>query len=369
MSLANAPLAQIATIAVEFFKRQEDNTMRERILWAWMKRAGRIKYGASGHDNRFPIKFDLPTTQEYTGGALDFEPADKSRQFIFDWVTRKATDTMKEDEWLKASGPSLIVDRYCDALPDLIESLTIHMDTAVFQDVDGGDNNYAGLASFEADDSNTVVADIVAANSDTYLGRSTAHAAEGGQWSSDLATPPNATLATDWPGGSGTPSYDYIAAKLMNWGSSTWTGNAGDWAANSLAVIRRTLIYMKLLGSRKSNLLLLPPDMYDDALSAHDSKFRVNVPHRTANDLGFTGDGVNYDGLWITTEFGAPSNIGHMLNIDAMTYRVLRRKKLWATEGPIWDTKLQAFLFVAGGTGNFTFNPKHFARLANYADS
>lgn len=356
----------VNTTATRYLKGASDSTLRERIVFALMNSRRRITYNWSGHEVKQQVKFSLPEVEAYAGGVLDFEPTDKYRQLTFDWRGYKVTDTMTEKERLMNKGNERLVNRYGTTMKDMRQALEDEFGAEIFNDGYSNVDRMCGLKSFNGDDGNTVVADLLANPSDTYGTRSTALAAEAGTWSSDLTVPPNATAATDWPSGNGDPEYDYISPRLFNWASDTWGTGSNSWIDNCERVIRKAILWSTLTTGRngRPDICLLADDLYYDYLNKQEAKQRVVVPHKEAQDLGF--EGAKQEGVIINTEFGQTASTGWMLNIDKMEMRCLS-SQLFIPKGPLYDIRTDSHLFSMGWFGNMVFEPKFFSYFENYA--
>jgi hypothetical protein len=357
----------VNTTASHYLKGASDSTIRERITLAWMMKRKRISFGWDGKDVTQQIKFSLPEMEAYGGGTLDFEPADKYRQQVLDWRGYKVTDTMTEKERLENRNAPRLVNRYGKIMGDMRQSLEDGFGAEMYIDgnASGNDNRIHGYESFLAS-TTEVVADICGDPNDTYGGLSTNPGAVAGTWSTNLSTPPNAAVGTDWPTGSGDPEYDFYSPRLYNWSSNNWGTSAVTWLDNCERVIRRANLLSRLThGPRgRADLCIIDESMLFDYLNAQSAKQRIVVPHKEAEDLGF--EAVRQEGIAILTEFDVPVNTGYLINVDKMQLRCLY-DQLFMPRGPEYDIRNDAYLFAMGFFGNLWCNPKFFSKLYNYA--
>lgn len=355
--------------APQYMKGAADNVMRERLLLALFKKYGRIEYNQGSYQRTWDVEFSQPNIEAYgDAGHITYERHDRLRQFTLDWRGYIATDLMTEKERLMNKGDVAIVNRYAEIIPALTRQITDRFAAEMYVDgsATGNGNRIHGFES--ALGAGTVlVGDRVAQPSDTYAGRSTALAAEGGTWSATLSTYPNSTIATDWPDGSGDPEYDYNAPKLVNWSSTAWGTGATTFEDNCERVLRQATIWSTRTGGKsgRPTLYLLASELFYAYQNHQEAKQRIWVPHKEAQDLGF-GDVLNQDGVMIQHDFDVPARTGYGLNVHQMSLASLA-EQLFSTKGPTEDMKQMAFLFAVGFFGNMSLNVKFMNKLYNYA--
>ncbi len=359
--------AVVNTTATRYLKGASDNTVRDRIVFAMLTRRKRILYGWDGKEVTQQVKFSLPEVEAWSGGTLDFEPADKYRQITLDWRGYKTSDTMTEKERLMNRGVPRLVNRYGKIMVDMRQALDDEFGTEVWNDGNANTDRMHGIESFMGNDGNTVVGDRIANPSDTYGGLSTALGNISGTWGA-VGTAPNATAATDWPGGKGDPEYDYLAPRLFNWSSTSWGTGTNTWLANCERVIRQAIIWTRLTTGKNgmADLCLLADGLYYDYMNKQEAKQQIVVPYKEVQDLGFTG--AKQEGVSIVTEFGMTPDTGYMLNFSKMEMRCLY-DQLFMPKGPKYDIAGDRYLFAMGWYGNMFFQPKFFSKFLNYAAS
>jgi hypothetical protein len=134
-------------------------------------------------------------------------------------------------------------------------------------------------------------ADRIAEPSVTYAGLSTALANQGGTWTANLTTSPNATLANDWPDGTGDSEYDYFAPKLINWSSTGWGTGATDLRDNCWRVIGQAITWLTIQGGDDGmpEICVLASNLFQSYKNHEEAIRRINIPHKTANDWASKG--------------------------------------------------------------------------------
>lgn len=357
--------------APQWFKGYIDETIRRRILLAYMRKYGRIVLGCSSSVCVWNLKFaQQPIEATGDAGKLVFNRHDLQRQAALNWRGYVGTDAMTEKEYLMNAGPARILNRYGETIPWLMEAMTDHFSGELILDgnAPGRENNIHGMESFLAP--GTVTAnDMIALPSDSYAGLSTALQSEGGSWSSSLpaAQRPNTSLAYDWPHGKGSANFDFNSPKLLNASSNRWGGGANTWAANCERIIRQGVIWLTSTGGSAGmpKCVMLSNNWYADYLNHQAAKQRIVVPHKESEDLGFS-DTVNQEGVAIKFDYDIPPSTGYLFNVANAELCSLD-KVLFGYRGPDWSISDRAWLFYVGFWGNARYRPKHFGKIANYA--
>lgn len=357
--------------APRFFRGYADETIRQRILLAYMRKYGRIVLGVGSSVCVWNIKFAQQAIESAgDAGSLVFNRNDLIRQAALNWRGYVGTDAMTEKEYLMNRGPGQMLNRYGEVIPWLMEAMTDHFSDELILDgnASGRENNIHGIESFLG--AGTVTAtDLVAAPSDSYAGLSTVPGAEGGSWSTALnsALRPNASLANDWPAGQGQVKYDFNSPLLMNDSSTAWGTGSTDWEANCERVMRQAIVWQTLRGGMRGRpkVCCLSGDKWTGFINHQTAKQRIMVPHKESEDLGFP-DSVNFDGVAVTYGYEIPGSTGYMFSIDNMELASLD-SVLFGYRGPDWSIKDRAYLFYVGFWGNLRYRPKHFVKTYPYA--
>ena len=366
-------MAEFAAVLKEaapaYLKGRADNTIRNRLLLTLLAKNGRIKYNASSHKLYWDVKAGQRVIEAYgDDGVINFQRSDLHEQLNIDWRGYKMSDRMTEKQRLMLGDLTAIINRYSGIAEDMMDDLQDGFCGELF--VDGyaaaNTNRLHGLESFFTTGT-TVAADRVGKPDDTYGGHSTAVATRGGTWSSNLSTSPNANIATDWPDGNGTADYDWNSPKVINYSSSNWGTGSTTWADNCERVLGQTTIWTTLTGGKKGRptIYLLAGDLFYDYQNKMRAKYRIQVPHSEANDLGFT-DTLNQDGVMIQPDFDVPASTGYGLNINQMCLESLDNV-LFSSRGPEYDINTDGYLWLIGFFGNARYNIKHFSKLAAVA--
>lgn len=362
--------AVVNTTTADYLKGiSADLTIRDQPVFAMLNRRKRISYGQSGTELRWQVQFSNPTAETYTGGAIDFMPSDKYRQLKLDWRGLTVADKMEEKEKLMNRGAPALIDRYARIFPDMEQALREQFCADLYVNGNTYTDRFHGLETIFGTGSTytTVAADLIAVPDSTYGGLSTRPGGIAGSWSAALGTKPNASLATDWPLGTGDTEYDFMAPKLVNYSSTTWGTGGTTWIANAERALRWTAIHTKsTLGkSGTIDLFLMTPTMYYEYLNAASALRTVIVPARELIELGF--DGVQQEGVQLTHEYGVPASTCYALNMDKMELHMMY-DSLFVNKGPDFDIRTTSYLWLLLSFGNWKYvSPKFFAKLYPYA--
>lgn len=370
--MADEWIGVINTTRHAYMKGASNETLRKRLLLAMLRKRGRFEFNCSGDELRWQLMFSQPAVSSYAdGGVVDFSNHQAYKQVGVDWRGYVATDTMSKKQNAMNKGDEALVKIFQEKTNNLRESLNVNFAGEIYRDgsATGRENCVHGLETFLG--AGTVTStDRIAAPSDTYgvTSLSTVPQTYGGTWSSDLTTKPNASLATDWPDGSGTSEYDFNSPKLVNWSASNWGTGSTTWEANCWRVVSQTITWLTTTGSEDGmpSLGAFAPNLFQGYKNAQEVKTRIMVPHKEAQDLGF-GNTLNQDGCALYPDFDCPVDTGYMLNLSTISVCSLFPELFWM-EGPDKDPRtLWSYLWGIGFYGNLKFRPKHVAKIKNFA--
>lgn len=355
-----------------------DSTMRSRLWLRMTEQMGKLTLNYLGSwETIFDVDWkEPPVTQFGDGGEVTYTRRDYLKQGTIDWRGYQTNDfmTLKEYEMLYPQGQHTIVNRYKRVIPKLTKAMRNQVAKEFYIDgyASGNDNRFCGIESMMGDDGNTVVADIIANPDDTYFGIDT-DLGQGGSWSSDLTTKPNATHGYDWPEGSGTTEWDFWSPFLINYTSTNWpSGSDNTWYDTCVYVLRRALQWMSLVAASEEDgfkpLCMMTGSMMTDFKNHHQNQFRVSAPvDQESMEFGFP-DTISFEGLKLKSEFGVPATTGYIINMAAMELAILG-KKLVSTRGPEWSSDRPGWKWLAWNFGNYLMKPKGMVKLYPYASS
>lgn len=356
----------VNTTTAEYLKGAADTTIRDRVVFAMLNKRKRMQFGQSGTEIRWQVKFGMPDVESYQGGSMDYQPTDKHRQLWLDWKGYTVTDMMHEKERLQNRGNQALIDRYARIFPDMEQALTDQFGLEFYVNGTSYSDRFAGIETF-CSATTPQAADRIAAPNGSYGGLTCVPGGVAGVWSANASTKPNASMATDWPGGQGDPEYAFNSPKLVNWSSTGWNTGSTAWVDNCERVLRQTTLWTQN-GQGKSgrtDVYLMPQSLYYDYLNRQSSKQSIIVPAKELIELGF--DGVQQEGVQLTTDWGCPENTVYGINFDRLWLHCMY-DNLFVNKGPEWDMRTQSYLFLIATYGNFRFeSPMFFSKLYSYA--
>jgi len=369
--MADEWIGIVNTTRPRYMKGASDLTLRSRLLLAMLRSKGRIERNASGDVCKWQVEFSQPVVNSHAdGGQIDFSNHDAFRQLEIDWRGYVATDTLTKKQKAMNAGEEQLINLFQTKNNRLMKSLQNNFCGELYKNgsSSGRENNIHGLDTFLTA-ANTAATNRISSNNDSYGGLDTDQADQGGSWSSNLSTYPNATLAVDWPDGQGDSEYDYLSAKLVNWSASNWGTGSVLWEDNCWRVISQTITWLTVTGGKAGmpDICVLAPNLFQGYKNHEEATRRINIPHKAAQDLGFAGNVLNQDGVAISADFDCPANKGYMLNLDEVTISSIMPELFWG-EGPDKDPRtMWSYLWGCGFYGNAKWNPRHVARLNNDA--
>jgi hypothetical protein len=358
--------AIVATTAQKYVKGRVDACLRSRVVFNKLLKDRQIKKSIDGGTElRWQIRIDTPDVLVYTGQALDFEPSDTIRQAVVDWRSFITTDALHERDDLVNSGTQALVKRYDEIVPGMQQTMEDHLHADLYNDGAVNTTRWHGLPTmFTA--TTPGAADLIAVPNGTYAGRSTVLGAHGGTWSAS-GTALNATLAKDWPDGTGDYSYDCWSPKMWNLSSTGWGTGSTSWIDNCTRVLRRAKQAATITGGESGapNMCMLCSSHYYDFANRQEAKMQISVP--AGGNLEVSFDGFNFEGLQLFTEYGIPANTTYMLNTRRMRIEYLG-DQLFRTSGPVWQEDRLSWIYSNRTYGNFRFEtPKAFTKIYPYA--
>lgn len=361
----------VTTLAPKYMKEVVDRTIRGNLMLALLEKRGRIMTNyASSYEERFRVKRKLPPVRTYDDASeLTFNRYDLYVEGSRDVRGYEATDKMTEKEKaMLGNGQYAIVNRYKTVMPGLAKAVRDVIALSAYNDGTAAaySSAFHGIPTC-CGYSACAAADKIATPSATYLGLSTA-LGQSGTWSANLGVGnyPNATLAKDWPYGVGDYDYAYWAPLLVNKAGTSWGTSSTDWKLNAEIILGETLLWLGLRNDNNAQAYygILAAKMFKEFKEALKNKWTVVAPHKEAEDLGFPGKTVAYEGMVVGTEAGCPENKGFITNIETTELCILG-KDFITTKGP-FELQEGGYGFKAFTFGNTYFQPPQVAMIADF---
>lgn len=364
----------VKATAPKYLKDASDQTIRNRVLLSFLDSRGKLKFNVDGHTEcNWLVQVRDPAIRQYGDSARQtFSEHDAYESLQIDVRGYIGTDKLSHRTSLLNQGKMAIVNHYDTKLGILMRSAKRRIASDIYADgyATGNEQALIGLGSFMKPDAAVDGDDLVAVPASTaqYGGKSVQLGTFGGTWSSDLAVAdrPSSVISNDWPYGSGSSEYDALTPKMINAGSTRWPSGAAGWKSNCTVIMRRARQWARTLGGDGSEpmLHLLCQEFYSEYQDYQEAKERVVLPHKEASDYGFSQT-INFEGAAVVDDYDVPTQKGYGVNIDELMMFTLH-DNLFESEGPVWDTVEQAYLFVVRMAGNLRFNPKHHCEYGIY---
>ncbi len=362
----------INTTKPAYMKGASDLTIRRRLFLSMLRKRGRITYNNSGYEFRWQVEFSQPTMHQHGDGSMiDFTNHQAFQQCVLPWSGYQASDSITMKQKAMNSGNEALINLFKTKQGRLMKKLTSGLAGEIYKDggSSGRENCIYGLETFLTV-ANTAAGNTIGTPNDSYAGLNTNLADQGGTWSADGSSFPNATLAKDWPNGQGDSEYDYFAPKLVNWSSTAWGTGSTTFEDNCWRVIGQTITWLTTTGGEDGmpSICVLAPHLFQDYKNHEEAIRRINIPHKEGEDLGFKGNVLNQDGCAISGDFDCPLNTGYMVNLSQLEIASLMPELFWM-EGPDKDPRSgYAYLWGSGFYGQLKVeSPKHVAKLKNQA--
>lgn len=370
--MADEWIGVINTTTPQYMKGASDLTIRKRLLLAMLKKRGKISYDNSGYEMRWQVEFSQPTMSQHGDGSMiDFTNHQAFQQCVLPWSGYVASDSITMKEKAMNKGNEALVNLFNTKQGRIMKKLQNGLAGEIYREggTSGRENCVYGLETALDERTTPAAGDRIAEPSVTYAGLSTALANQGGAWSATGSTFPNATLANNYPDGAGDSEYDYFSPKLLNWSSTGWGTNSTTWEDNSWRVISQAITWLSINGGDDGmpELCVLAGNLFQGYKNHEEAIRRINIPHKAANDLGFSGNTLNQDGCAISADYDCPTNTGYMINVSTIELASLFPELFWM-KGPDEDPRAgYAYLWASGFYGQLKLQPKYIGKLYNYA--
>lgn len=366
---SNEHLELINASAPVYWKEASDLTRRGRIWLALMEQFGLMEFNADiSYAGVWQFLYKLPeVVPQGDSASITFDEHTSLARLEVDLRGYRSTSRLSHKQWLQNRGSeSKLVDLFDHRNQQLLRAMRkmINHDFYIDGYATNNVNRYIGINSFHGAGA-CAAGDKVARNNDNYGGQSTVQGALGGTWSSGYATPPNATLANDWPLGQGSEEYDPLSSLLVNETSTAWDSGS-TWKTNCEEVLRWTHMAQANRGAVLEDANY-PPLCLMDVKSAIEFReyFAVRnnqwIPIPEAVDLGFP-ETLYFEGMWITHDYDCPAGEKHLFNPGGCEY-FSPQSDLFEVYGPEWSLTDMAFLYLVSNYANFRWQPKLFSKI------
>lgn len=386
MSVAHVPqtvsdvyVDALAMNSAKIFGDQSDETGRNLTVIGLLEKHGRLMYNQTvSWANKWRISYDLPPSRAYQRhGDYSFATTPRWKEANIRVQGFTIDQSIVYMDYLENGGGTSregTINLLDDRSKALVAGGRLAYNKDFFNDGNSaaGTGRFHGLDSCLGDDGNTVAADLVANPSDSYAGLNTNLGTFGGTglWTTDLATPPNATIGNDWPFGSGPLPYDANSPLLVNSSSTSWQ--------DGLEIIDNADELFRFTFEAQASRIQADPEFTGANLfMICGSTFLKNAKQHYANkhiilqefqeyrDFGLANI-LEFEGKGLASDWHIGANTAYVINPIAIEY-FTPSAKLWDVDGPVWRFEYQKFLFLLRALGNFRLRPRHLAKIHPYA--
>ena len=353
-----------------YWRAVSDLTVRNYLTMYTLRKWGALTFGAKASSQVWNARIKTPTVLPAVDGQpLEFVNWDTDIQFYIGYKGYRGTDILPEAEYLQNHGsPNAITDRYDRKSKELAQALIQHVSESFYLDGNDAANAFemTGIKTALSYNPATCGAtDKVGLPNGTYAGQSCALGNLGGSWSADSASPPNATLAKDWPFGQGTSDYDGTSPLIVNYGASNWGTAATTWRANAIAATSYAQTAMLHRGGQSMVGAMPQVTMASEMFTEFKDSFRENnrqmMPFRDG-DLGYPGETLMVDGMVYSMAYEVPSGEAYMY-LPQYAEAFFLHDQIYGSMGPEYSMPHGGHLYYISSYGNYKFAPKYLCRF------
>jgi len=344
-----------------------DLTLRKRFVLSYLKKAGRILTNTAGPSITWNVTYKQPDVRSTNGNRASFSMANTKKQLSLGFAQLESTNAIDRNTLMVNSSPNQIVNLAEEMTRECVAAITDTISDQIYYDNTNDPASLAGFKTLLNGDAGaaTDLCAVPAAGS-TYGGLSMVLGAFGGNWSAELPTPLCSSLTNDWPEGSGSAQYDFMAPKFFNYNGDWTGGGVNNWRSTCEMIMRRAAVSINALGGEGAapSIHLLPTGMYTTFQDSCQDRERLQ-PSDYAKSMGFP-DMMTYAGALLAYDYSCPAATGYAFNPAEMALCSMAKDLLY-TDGPTWSIVEQAYLFLVGFTGNIRFNPKYIATYGAFS--
>ncbi len=351
-------LLVIKTTAPQYFKEATDHTIRNRPLLKMLQQSGNLMFNMKATKFVWPILVREPKPRVLDGGQRTvWSGIDAYENLEIDHAEIEVTDVMnRRDQMINANSPQQIVDVIGSKFDQLVKAMSKMINDQFYADNTSGTGvgQLTGINSFIKPTGASSDQVAIPTSGTTYGGKSVELGSLGGWWSSDMTTPPNATLANDWPEGKGATEYDYNTPTMLNM-NAAFNGDTG-WNNNCLKLLRRmnSIIRRRCGEGTTPTVHLLGHSLMHEVKDKLEGRERLYVSDYQKS-LGFPNI-MTYEDCMVMDDYACPARAGYSFNPGEMALYSVHDQLFFTDES--WETPEQKSLMLCGFLGNWVFKPK-----------
>jgi hypothetical protein len=358
----------VQTTIANYMREVSDNTIRFQQFLALLQSKGNILYNQGGTRFEWKVQFKQKQMQTYVDGQTPvFDRINRYQSPTLQYIAYQLPESVTKLETLANQAPEAIVSLMSGKAELLAKEMKQQFGSQPYVDgnASGNENKLQGIESMMSI-SGAATNGYVGINNDTYAGLSTALGALGGTWTESGGN-------NTWPRGSGSVDYDFWTPPVVLYDNTSF-GSTAAWSNDCEEVLSFAIIHSHRNGGRQGMLdcFMLDRELYRQFMAFQRSRQRYEVSRGasttgqagvimdtaggTLTSMGFPGV-LYHDGVEVTQEFDVTVNRGYGFNFDEMQM-LCNDDMLFKTEGPVWNTLLQAYLFFCGYYGQLRINPR-----------
>lgn len=369
---AEAILPVVRSKVPVWHKDAVDCTLANRTIFPLMKKWGSLLLGVEISWARiWNMKDKLPETEEWLDNPdQDFPSGPEQKQFSLTPGAYITKDSLSEQQYEAVLGSKTqIFNLYTEKAVDVQTSMANRLNWS-FLKAPGTGKHMSGMDTFLTAGTTVAATDIVAKPDDSYGGLDTDVAAEG-TWSTNLGTGnfPNASIASDWPEGQGSPEY-HSNAPLMLVRNGAWS-NGAVWPNNSTQIMRYAASVQRHRGARVANpsaamTFLMGEKMDREWREFAEARNYRMEPVQEAINIGMPKT-VYFEECWITQDYDVLPNEAYILQPDMIEfYTGPSFKQIWKMDGPYEFKPEFRHLYACRTIANWRFQPKFLGNIKDY---
>jgi hypothetical protein len=266
----------------DYFRDVEVDILRNRKLLAMLQSAGRIKFGASGTQMDWKIRYKRGTPKGYADtDTVTFPRRNRHKTATLEYRALTLDESMSQFDVLKNRGVPAIVKLLSEKATFMAEDFEEFFGDQLYVDGNATGNTkfIHGIESFLGNTSASTNQPI-ARPSDSYANLNTDLGNYSGSWSQNAGT-------DTWPVGTGSPDYDFYAPLLVDYTSGItnsatltgWSASTKTWVNTCVEALRYGIIHSRKNASKRGqlNFILLNDELYRQFAESYAGKERVVI--------------------------------------------------------------------------------------------
>jgi hypothetical protein len=379
------PTSVIVATMPKYMKELADETTRKYLRLALIRQHGNIQTGpGSGTRCIWPLLVRKPASRGLAKGVpIVYEDNQPLENLSLPWRGGYVPDSMSWIDWVVNQGPQQIINLWQTKLNNSSSALQEDFQAWSLAASDGilphGLEEFLGYTPCASTDKIATPNDSYG-DSEKSLSTVLGALSSGASWSDAGSGYQNATLANDFPNGTGPRDYNANSPLLVNFATTAWGTGDATWESNCWRVLTQALSWQNRLcgdGGKATNIAL-GETLWTGLKNHHETLRRKQMDgeNKAALELGIT-DTLNFDGTAIHTEYLIPSGVGYIENMAQVEIQALTPELFWMFQGgaqtigsPVsfdegMDMHSLTKNLLQGFLGNFKYRPRHVTKIGD----